>query len=451
MGIGLGWSPAVATATFLCFSSLALADDWPQFRGPAGAGRSAASGVPNDWSDEQNLAWKATVPGAGWSQPVIQGNQVYVTTAVSETPVRPKGFMAGVIDPATRAGKSAQPPDQTFEWRVLAYDLTTGAPRWSQTIEAGRPQFAVHPSNTFATETPAADDAGVYVFFGATGTVAALTPQGQVRWRRELGTYRTMENFGTGSSPALHEGKLFVQCFNEEKAFAVCLDTTTGQEVWRVDRAEPGSSWSTPLVWRNTAQTEVLFSGGKLLTSHDPHTGRELWRVKGIDVPGASSLAADDVNVYFGYRSPFATGPLYALAAGASGDQSPSANTSDIACQRWTAPGSAPGMPSPLAVGGFVYTLNNNVLCCHEALTGKPLYRQRVRGLGSVAASPLAIEQRVLLLDEAGNAVLLALGPEYKELGRGKLSDTFWASPAAAGDSLLLRGVDHLYCIRSKN
>src|SRR5262245_5225509 len=189
---------------------------WPQFRGPEGTGAVPAADVPLEWSATKNLAWKAEVPGQGWSQPVVIGSTIYLTTAIGTGLEKPMAWEAGLADP--RTSKAGAVPDVTIEWRVLALDLATGKERWAQSVTKAKPKFPIHPSNTWATETPVADAHGVYAFFGATGTLAAFDPSGKALWKVELGAHATTQGYGTASSPAIHDGRIFVQCFNDEQA-----------------------------------------------------------------------------------------------------------------------------------------------------------------------------------------------------------------------------------------
>lgn len=438
VALGLAWLGLCGTVA---------AAEWTGFRGSAGTGVAPPATIPTTWSATENLRWKVAVPGAGWSQPVVWGDRVYVTTALAAEAIRPKDFRTGVSDPRSMPGSKAAPPDTMIQWQVLALGLSDGASQWTATASEGKPQFAIHPSNTYATETPLVDAQGVYAFFGATGTLTALDHQGQKRWQQELGAHPVTENFGTGASPVLVDGVVIVQAFNQDQAFLVGFDAQSGAEKWRIVREEAASSWSTPFVWRHSGRTEVLAAGGKLLTSHDPQTGAELWRVGGLEMPSTGSITGDAERVYFGHRSPFASGPLYALVAGASGDQSPAAGSKEIKCQAWSRASAAPGMPSPLVAGGHVYTLNSSVIACHDAATGEPRYKERLAKLGSIAASPVAVDDKLVVVGETGHAVVLALGPEFRVLGTPQLDDVFWSSPAVAEGQLLLRGIDALYCV----
>ena len=229
--------------------------DWPQFRGPHGTGTVPAAKIPLEWSADKNVAWKVAIPGQGWSQPVVFDGKVYVTTAVGEGLEGPMGMKDGIADPRTM--KAGTTPDVAIDWRVIALDLTTGKQHWSVSAASGKPKFPIHPSNTWATETPVADASGVVAFFGATGTLAAYDTEGKPRWKTELGAHPTMQGYGTGSSPAILDGRVFVQCFNEDKSFLACFDAKTGKELWRAARDKAGTSWTTPLVWHNAKRKEL--------------------------------------------------------------------------------------------------------------------------------------------------------------------------------------------------
>jgi outer membrane protein assembly factor BamB len=426
----------------------AEADAWPQFRGPEGNGISREGRIPAEWSNERHLAWKVRVPGSGWSQPVIFGSWVLVTTAVGDPALRPKGYASGSADPHTVRGGKASAPQVTIEWRVLAIDLASGDLKWSRTVASGTPKYAIHPSNTYASETPAVDARGVYAWFGASGTVAALDHAGHLLWRRELGVFRLQENLGNGSSLRLHQGLLYLQCFNEEQAILVCLDVQTGREQWRLRRDQPGTAWTTPLVWRNQARTELIVCGQQLIASHDPLTGRELWRGSGVDMAGPSSATSDGSRLYFGFRSAVKRTRFYALNAGAQGDQSVAERSKTFRCEAWARGGAAPGMASPVVAHGCAYVVNDALLSCYDAASGQEHFKERLPGFRCAVASPVVAGDRILFVDESGSMVVLKAGSKFEIIGRPKLDDAFWASPAITRRALVLRGVDYLYCLR---
>ncbi|MBY0457030.1 MAG: PQQ-like beta-propeller repeat protein [Gemmataceae bacterium] len=426
--------------------------DWPQFRGPTGSGEVAKTNLPDEWAGDKNLAWKVAVPGQGWAQPVVVGDLVFVATAVSPNQPKPKNMMAGVMDPAT-TGKGAKPTDSTYSWELHALDRKTGLTKWKKAVSEGKPKHPVHPSNTFATETPCADGERVYAFFGMAGVVAAFTHAGEKVWSKDVGTYPFTAGFGTGSSPVLHDGKLFVQSFNEDSAFLLCFEAKTGKELWKAARAK-GSAWSTPLVWKNSVRTEVVTAGNKSVISFDPASGKELWTMGGIDTSFSSSPVADGDVVYFGASSPGSKGNLAAVKAGAKGDITLKEGEKSNDFVLWYKTGTAPGMASMLAVGGRLYIQGSGKLICVDAKTGAKKYDERLpKTRGAEAACPFVVGDKLYLTDEGGQTFVVKAGDEFDHLTTNKLGadgEVFWASPAVTDAELFVRGTEYLYCVRKK-
>lgn len=436
-------------AWWFVYPLAAVASDFPQFRGPNGTGVADATMIPRHWSMTENVAWKMRVPGTGWSQPVLIGEYLYLTTAESDKNLKPKNFSNGVKMPQSMGlGGLSKAPVTQIQWQVLCYKASTGEQRWAETVAEGKPKFPIHPSNTYATESPVADANGIYAFFGATGTVAALSHQGRILWRQELGAFATSNGFGTGSSMAIHNGKVFVQHFTNGSGMLVCYDTKSGDQVWRVDRQKTESSWSSPIIWKNDKRVELLSSGNDLICSYDPETGQELWRLSNVKSPTACSIAADQRQIYFGGSDPFSTGPLFAMQSGATGDVSPKKKNETFAMCSWLEAKGGPGMPSPVSSGAYLYVVDKNILKCYDTASGKRLYQNRLQSSAMVAASPIVIGDKLLLIDESGVAALIKVGPEFEVVGGGKLDDVFWTTPAISTGAIFFRGVEALYCIR---
>ena len=441
---------ATALAAILVIPSVCFgADDFPQFRGPLGWGVAPAANVPDEWSAESNLAWKSRIPGSGWSQPVLFGGHVYLTSAVTDKTIKPQNFSEGVKSPRSMGlGILAKAPSDVFEWQVVCLDAESGNLIWKQSVGKGKAKYAIHPSNSFATETPVADADGLYVYFGAAGILARVDHSGTVVWTKEFEVFRTSNNFGTGSSLAIHDGHIFLQTFSEKAATVRAIRTDDGGQAWMASRKKASTSWSSPLVWANEVRTELIISGDQQVESFNPSTGEVLWKVSNVKAATACSPAADQKRLYFGGSDPFSKGPLFAIRAGASGDISPRKNNARFEYCSWLVERAAPGMASPVSSGQHVYVVDKNILRCYDAESGERVYQSRVPGLTMVASSPLIIGDRLLLIDEAGRAAMVSTGSEFQVRGQGRFDDTFWSTPAVSGDAIFFRGVEGLYCVR---
>lgn len=477
---------AVATVALLSLVTLpALAENWPQFRGPNAAGLPEGTHLATNWGPNENIAWKVDLPGAAWSQPIAWGDRIYLTTAVTEDQSMPAVGQAGggrragsrseattpkaAADdhPETKADSKADKPrersgrgnphgsvgqsDKVFQWHVLCLDRKTGKVLWDQTAHEGKPTLPIHRTNTYASETPVTDGERVYAYFGMTG-LYCYDMDGKLLWKKDLGNFPMMFGWGTGSSPALYEDRLYIQCDNERESFLVALDKRSGDELWRVEREEK-SNWSTPFIWKNKARTELVTAGGRRMRGYDPADGKLLWEMAGVRGRCSATPVASDELLYLGVGGgPGGLGPLVAVKAGASGDISIGKEETSNAGVAWKIQRSGPPMASPLLYENCLYILDQGggIVGCYDAATGKEHYRQRIDGARSFTSSPWGYDGKVFCLDEDGQTFVLAPGPELKVLDINKLDDTFWSSVAVAGDLLLLRGVDALYAIGPK-
>jgi outer membrane protein assembly factor BamB len=449
-----GWRAwlIVAVLTWGMAGDLGWGQDFPGFRGGRYPGVAEQQRIPLEWSLSQNLAWKAELPGSGWSQPVVVGQRVYVTVAASaEKQLTPKNFADGVKTPQSMGmGFLSRAPEATIDWQIVCIDARTGRVLWTETLESGKPRYAVHPSNTFATESPVANAELVVAYFGAAGIVAALDSEGKLLWRREVGVYKTSNSFGTGSSLAMDDGKVYLQLHSEEKAELLCLDAASGETVWQADRETRSTSWSTPVVWVNDKRRELIVSGNQQVDSFDPSSGVLLWTVRNVKAATACSPCANAAHLYFGGSDPFSKGPLFAVAAGASGDLTPKKNNGLFENCAWRNDRGGPGMASPVSNAELLYVVDRNIIRCYDATGGAMLYQSRLPKLDMVAASPILVGDKLLVIDENGMGCVVATGPEFKVIGGGEVKDTVWATPAVANDSIFIRGLNTLYCLREQ-
>ena len=417
-----------ALSLLVFLSAPACLADWPGFRGPNGNGV-CAEALPAEWGETTNVAWAIDVPGDGWSAPIVVGDRVLITTAV---PI-------------------AEGREGTQRFEVRCYDLATGAERWTRVAAEQPSTVPTHRDNTFASETPVADDQRVYAYFGMNG-VYCYTLDGEPVWQRDLGAYPMRNGWGTSSSLAMLDGRLFVQIDNEEDSHVLALDAQTGETVWRVERPGEVSNWCTPVVWRNSARAEVVLAG-KTVKSYDPATGDELWSLEIGGRSSATPAPAGDLLVFGAEnrsRRGGTPGGLFAVRAGASGDIDATAEPGASNALAWANARGAIGISSPLVVGDSIFVLPRRgaILRVHSLETGEQTHRGRMPGGAAFWASPWTDGERVYLLDDAGTTFVLDADGGYDPIATNELPGRFWSTPAASEGSLLLRSADRLYCVR---
>lgn len=465
------------TATLGMTTALAAhAGDWPQFRGPGGNGLPAEKAIPSEWGPEKNIAWKANVPGVAWSCPIVVGDKVIVATAIADGQPKPRsrdyGGGPGGRPPAGQprrpggAGGAPRPPgggrggpEKVYTWKIVALNRESGSELWSTVVAEGKPKYGTHGSNTFASETPASDGERIYGYFGAEGVIVALDMAGKEVWKKEIGAFPSMNNWGTSSSPIVHDGVVFVQCDNEQKSFLLALDAKTGEEKWKVSRNEK-TCWSTPYIWKTKSRTDLVIGGSQKVQGYDPATGKSLWELTVGGGQANASPTGDDEHLYFGTGmgggggrgGATSAGTLFAIKAGATGDITPKAGATSSAGVAWSQPRSAPGAATPLVYDGYVYVLERQggMVSCFNAKTGEPAYtKERIPNGKAFWASPWAHDGKIFCLDESGTTHVIKAGPEFDLLHANALgNDLYWSTPAVAGGSIFLRGVDTLFCVK---
>jgi len=441
-------SPIVAAMGWFAVTLVSPAQDpWPGFRGPGARGVGESGRLPIAWGAGTNVAWRTAIPGRGWSSPVVWGNRVFLTTAISEGDLEApkKGLYFG--------GDRTDPPPHRHQWQVLGLDATSGKVVWATEVKAANPTTPVHIKNTYASETPVTDGERVYAYFGTVG-LFALDFDGKVLWSQPVPARKMAHGWGTASSPILHGGRVFIVHDNEEESFAAAYDARTGNPVWRISRDEP-SNWSTPYVWKHGAREELVITGRNKVRSYDLD-GKQLWELKGmstITIPtpfsadGLLFLAAGYVGDNVKPNK-----PVYAIRPGASGDLTLPEGATNSTHVAWMAPNAAPYNPSPLVYDGRFYVLwDFGFLSCRDAATGRELYdKQRIKmdGPAGFTASPWAYRGRVFCLSEDGDTYVYKAGDVFQLERINALGEMCMATPALAGDSVYIRSFSHLHRLR---
>lgn len=425
----------------------AFAENWPQFRG-TGASGVGTGAPPVEWNGEsgKNILWKTTIPGLGYSSPVVWGDRIFVTSAVSaKGAASTKLGLYGDIKPVEDEGS------QSFN--VYCLDRKSGKILWTRTAVAANPKVKRHPKSSHANPTPATDGKHLVVFFGSEG-LFTYGMDGKLLWKKDLGTldagyFRAPDaQWGFASSPVLHEGKVLIQADVQKNSFLAAFDVRDGRELWRTPRADVptfGSPAVVPYTAKGAQTKQVVVNGWKHIGGYDLATGKELWKLTGGgDIPTPTPVAAEGLVIITNAHG--SSRPVYAIRTDAEGDIT---GKSAIA---WSADRSGNYMQTPLLEGGLGYfCFDNGVLTVFQLSNGERIYQQRLgAGKTGFTSSPVAAGGNLFITDEDGHTRVIALGREFKMVAESDLGEPVMASPAISGDVLYMRGRDHLFAIGKK-
>lgn len=418
--------------------------DWPALRGADGRGVSAETGLPIEWSAENNVAWKTAIPGRGHSSPIVTGDRIFLTTAIRRDPIEGHDAVRHVMPDGTDfLHPDSVDAEYLHEYRVLSLDADGGEILWDVQVAEGAPYDDRHSASSYASPTPATDGERVYAYFGTPG-LFALDFDGNVLWHADLGQMATL-GMGVGTSPLLHEGLVIVQADLElgAESFIVALDTTTGEEVWRTAREGISVTWTTPVLVDTGTRTELVTSGNELLVSYDPGTGEELWRMEGLQ---SNSIHRPLVhgNLVI-HTAGYPTKIMKAVRLGGSGDLTGSDHLV------WSYNKGTAYVASSLVYDGIVYALaDNGVVTALDADTGEVIYEGgRPPVPQRFFASPIAYDGKILLIGEDGEIFVVRAGPEFEVLSTNSMGEKLWASPAIADGRIYIRGLEHLFAIEA--
>lgn len=408
---------------FLFFSCL-LQADWRTWRGPGNDGLSDSTKLPDSWSEKENLAWKIPLPAAGSSTPIVVKNKIFLTF------------------------------EQDDEVKAMGIGVD-GRELWTRVVCQTKGKG--NGERTFASPTPSSDGKFVFVTSG-TGEVVAFDLEGHEKWRfnaqERYGKFRY--GFGFHSTTVLHEGRLYLQLIHSAAQLVVCVDVDSGKEVWKVERESDGvaeceHSYASPIAFRKGELNFLITHGNDYCIGHDPLTGKEQWRVAGLNPKNQYNRTLRFV------ASPVASQGLLVV---------PSAKNRGVSVVRlseakgriekggagelWRMDRGTTDVTTPLLYKGLLYLCKENgTILCLDALTGEQFYQERFHAQ-TYRGSPVAANGRIFLTARDGTFTVLKAGKSYEVIGKNKLDDQFTASPVIAHDRLYLRGHRSLYAIVAK-
>ena len=414
----------------LFLTPAATAEDWPQFRGPTGLGYSSEKSLPTEWGgrDRKNVLWSAPLVGEGHASPIVWKDRVFACTVRWPDSVKDR---TKVIP----------------EHHVLCYSATDGKQLWDTQVPPGpwlRSDFRSGPGGGYAAPTPAADDQHVFCVFGS-AVIAALSHEGVIVWRKEIKPYTFDVTIGT--SPVLYKDTVLMlyAMARSEDSRLVAFDKKDGSTAWQTPLPHSSFAHSTPVLIQAGGKPQLIVVAAGMaesaegVQSFDPASGKRLWWCKG---PGEAASPA------------FGSGIVYCDSGrGGAGIAIDPTGAGDVSRThvKWRQERLGEGIGSPIIVDGLVYRLQApNVLKCWRAADSELVYTERLPGLTTSWASPVADAAGRLYYASAGKSYVLQAGAEFRVLAVNDLDDPNHASPAVAGGRMYVAGTRMLYCIGNK-
>ena len=437
---------SLAVATIIAVFALALsapaAEVWPQWRGPAGQGHAVtARDLPVTWSETEHVTWKTPLPGRGWSSPVLDAADVWMTTAIESeaTEADKEKRLAGAKNPQPLQVSGA------VTMRALCVDRESGRLVHDIELFTAREPQPIHSLNSYASPTPVLAGGRLFCHFGDYGTACLDTATRRVAWvNHDL--HLNHEN-GPGSTPIVWGDLLIVHCDGSDVQYIVALDQATGRIVWKTPRSgelqdnpDLKKAYGTPLIIPLDGRDVLLSPAADWVYGYDPATGRELWRVN-YGVLGFSVVPRPVTAEGLAFLSTSFMKPEMLAVRLGGGDSQP-----EIV---WRQAKGAPTMSSPLVVGEELYVVSDKgIMTCLDIHDGEVHWTSRLGG--NFSSSPLFADGRIYVGNRDGATFVIKPGKDYELLATNQLDGRIFATPAAVDRALYLRTDTALYRLEKR-
>lgn len=428
--------------------------NWPSFRGTGARGVAEGQNPPVTWNlleESTQLKWKTPIEGLGLSSPTIWENQIYLTSAVSES--ANQQLKIGLYGDVSSVKEDAE-----YRFHLYCLDKHTGELLWKKQPVVTKPAVLRHAKSSHANPTVATDARHVVAFFGSEG-LFCYNHQGDLLWSKKLGFldsgwfYDPSYQWGFGSSPIIFQDRVIVQCDIQENSFIAAFDLETGNEVWRTEREEI-PSWSTPTIHHFEELPMLITHATKSARGYDARDGKLLWSLgKHSEIVVPTPFVAHDLIFIASGYSPVQ--PIVAIRPTARGELSlidgERKEGSEDSFIAWSKLRHGPYMPTPIVYGDYLYSCSNNgILRCFVATTGEEVYQHRLRAPGgglAFTASPLAADGHLYLTAEDGRVLVIKAGPDFELMATNPCGENVLATPAISEGMLFIRGQNHLIAI----
>lgn len=422
---------------------------WPGYRGYMSSGVLDNANLPESFDIQKmlNVRWKTEIPGLGLSSPVIWGDKLFLTTAVSK-------FDTQGIKPGIYGDGMPVPDSSVHDWKVYCINKNTGSILWERTAYTGVPKIKRHPKSTHANPSVATDGKYAVAFFGSEG-LYCYDFNGKLIWKKNFGVLKSVAfdynaaEWEFASSPIIYKGVLIIQCDVLENSFLAAFDVKTGKELWKTKRDEyPG--WCTPNIYKNGEKTLIAVNGYKHRGGYDFETGKEVWRMSGGgDVPIPTPVIGKDLIYFNSAHGP--SSPILAIRTDATGDITLKQGEKSNEFVQWSIPRGGSYIHTLLLYRNHLYNVNwNGTVVCLDPETGKEIYNAKLGKSKSFVAAPVASDGKLYIVDEQGTVYIIQDGDTFKELAEIPLNDICLTAPSITDGIIYFRTQKYLIAVGKK-
>ena len=419
---------------------------WSSYRGYYASGVLDKAKLPDIWNVEksENVKWKVEIPGLGLSCPVIWGEKLFITTAISDSDT--SGLKIGIFGDGGSVDDNSE-----HDFNLYCVDKQSGKILWEKTSYTGIPKVKRHPKASHANCTPATNGKYVVAFFASEG-LYCYDMDGNLQWKKDLGKLDAgafnadWAEWEFASSPIIYKNVVLVQCDVRGDSFIASFDLTTGKQKWKNMRDEY-PCWSTPNIYTFEDREYVVLNGFKHRGAYDFITGEEVWKMSGGgDVPIPTPIIGHDM-IYFN-SAHGKSSPILAIKTNAKGDITLKKDESANDYVAWSIPRGAGYMQTMLIYGDYLYSLKwNGNLTCYNAKTGEQIYKETLERGISFTASPVASDGKIYITDDNGIVYVVQTGKEFKLLSKNPLGDICMTTPAITDNIIYFRTMKYLIAI----
>jgi outer membrane protein assembly factor BamB len=422
--------------------------NWSAFRGDGSAGNGDGQRAVTEWdaASGKNIKWKTPIPGVANSSPIVWGNRVFTTTAVSSA--GDNSFKTGLYG-------DVKPVDDLspHEWKMYCLDKATGKIVWERSAVIGAPRTKRHTKSSQASSTPVTDGRRVIAVFGSAGVMIAWDYTGKELWRVNVGTldsgwfFDPAFQWGHSSSPIIYRNSVILQADVQKNSYIAAWDVATGKPLWKTERGDEISTWGTPTIARTSDGRDVLVTNGTKVRGYDPASGKQLWTLGPNSEITIGTPVADNGLVYVtgGYPP---VRPIYAIRPGAEGDISLQKGQESNQSVAWSNMTEGTYIPTPLLYDGYLFTLNiNGIVSAYDPQTGKRAFRGRVGVGGAFSSSPVGADGRLYIASEDGEVYVVSATPDLKQIAKNDMKEVIMSTPAISDGLIVIRTMGHLYGI----